>query len=500
MKIVETDKTDAPTVRPDADEVATIEKDLDIFSGWADRMENPDPVLETESNGEGIKLYDQVERDPHASSVLQTRRESVAELDWEIVPADDSPKQAEIAQFLTDNLLNGTNFTQATSELMKAVLYGFYCAEIMWGEKHGQWVPIKFIGKHPRRFSFTPMRELRLLTPENMLSGEPVPDRKFIHFSHGDSDNPFGAGLGQKLWWYVWFKKHGVKFMMVRLDKFGMPTPIGKYPSGSAKPQQDKLLESLKAMQTDAAIIIPENMQCELIEAAGSGSAPYEGALDYFDRAISKCVLGQTLTTEVKGHGSLAASKTHETTQEKIISSDAQLFCGCINETIIKWMVELNFAGVEDLPTIQVKTENETDLNELQGLSIAYQRMSRMGQPISQEHISDRFQIPLPKEGETIVEPPESQGEEGETPEFAQDTEAPSATVDGLVDLMSGGTKPMLAPIEKLLAESKDLAEFRDGLLDVFDDMDPSSFAANMQRALVLADLSGRFDEDEDSE
>jgi len=37
------------------DEVATIRKDIDTFSGWLLRLENPDPVLRSEAAGKGLK-------------------------------------------------------------------------------------------------------------------------------------------------------------------------------------------------------------------------------------------------------------------------------------------------------------------------------------------------------------------------------------------------------------------------------------------------------------
>ena len=65
------------TKRPITDEIATTQKDIDVFAGWLQRLENPDPTLRTESKGKGLKLYDEVDRDSHAGSVLQTRYLSV---------------------------------------------------------------------------------------------------------------------------------------------------------------------------------------------------------------------------------------------------------------------------------------------------------------------------------------------------------------------------------------------------------------------------------------
>ena len=192
--------------KPIAGEVATTKKDIDIFAGWINRLENPDPTLRTEAAGKGLKLYDEVDRDPHAGSVLQTRYLAVAGREWEVLPGEDSARGEEIADFVK-SAIEGINFTRAVQELLQAILYGFWVSEVIWHEKDGRWVPKALMGKHPRRFSFTMEREPRLLTPENMIEGEPVPDKKFVVFTWGSSDNPYGKGLGQKLWWPVWFKK-----------------------------------------------------------------------------------------------------------------------------------------------------------------------------------------------------------------------------------------------------------------------------------------------------
>src|SRR5664280_2205555 len=122
------------------DEVATIQKDFDIFTGWLLRLENPDPVLRTESMGKGLKLYDEVERDAHAGSVLQQRIMAIIGKEWEIIPAKSARKMGRpasttqeqtIANFVADVLMN-CNFDQARQELLKAILYGFFNAEIMW--------------------------------------------------------------------------------------------------------------------------------------------------------------------------------------------------------------------------------------------------------------------------------------------------------------------------------------------------------------------------------
>ena len=44
-----------------------------------------------------------------------------------------------------------------------------------------------------------------------MLTGVPVPERKFIvHRVNPEDDNPYGAGLGLQLFWPVFFKRKEV--------------------------------------------------------------------------------------------------------------------------------------------------------------------------------------------------------------------------------------------------------------------------------------------------
>lgn len=414
--------------KPEVNEIATAEKDIDMFSGWLGRLENPDPVLRTEARGKGLKLYDEVARDAHAGSVLQTRYLAVVGKEWQVEPGarrkaqgarGRTPKITEeqkTADFVKDVLLS-CNHDQARQELLEAILYGFYVWEVMWGYSEGQvWVE-KLVGKHPRRFSFTLNRELRLLTPQNMIDGEPVPDRKFIVFSYGSSDNPYGQGLGQSLWWPTWFKKHGIKFWTVFCDKFGSPTPWGKYPPGTSKGDQDKLLSALEAMQQDNALVTPDGMLIELMEAKRSGRDNYEGYCEYMDKQISKRVLGQTATTEGTP-GKLGNEQEQGEVRGDIVKADADLLCECENKTLMRWIVDYNVPAqgtgrrAQGYPQIWIRTEPEQDLKGLAErdkiivADLGYRKMP-------ESYIRDTYGIPEPEAGEELVQPPQASGQFG---------------------------------------------------------------------------------------
>lgn len=392
------------------DEVATVERDVDYYSGYLNYFPNPDPILLTEGNGTGLKLYEKIERDSHAFSVLQTRYLAVIGKEWEIIPAniggkkniDKTETREQIIADFVSKVLSNCNFDQMRQEILRAILLGYSVAEVIWKLDYNNQIVIeKFISKHPRRFAFTSKRELRLITPEALIEGIPVPEKKFIVFTYGDSDSPYGKGLGQVLYFPIWFKRHGVKFWMVFLEKFGSPTLIGKYPPGTLKGKQDDLMDALDALQTSSAVKIPETMTIELLEASRQGSASYESLCEYMDRQTSKTVLGQTLTSDTGKIGSLATARVHDSVRQEILEADADLLDSCLNSSIIKWLVDLNFEGVTEYPTLKTYATPKPNLTELSGIHETL--ITKVNLPVTKEHLYDVYGIPAPEPGEELV-------------------------------------------------------------------------------------------------
>jgi phage gp29-like protein len=491
--------------KPEINEIATIEKDLDIYAGWIQRLENPDPVLRTEAGGKGLKLYDEVERDAHAGAVLQQRYLSVVGKEWQVVPADTTPRigrQAKVAQeqriadYVTE-VIKKCNYDPACQEQLAAALYGYYPAEIMWETSEGDvWIN-KIYAKHPRRFSFTMQRELRLLTPQNMIEGEEVPERKFSVFIYGSSDNPYGKGLGQSLWWPVWFKKNGVKFWAIFLEKFGMPTAKGTYPPATGQPDQDKLLAALKAIQTDTGIIIPEGMAVELLEAARQGTVTYGEFCEYFDDQISKRVLGQTATTQGTP-GKLGSEETQNEVRQEITKADADLLSACHNETIIRWIVDYSFGPQKAYPKLWRRCEPEQDLKALAERDKMILVDMGMGKRVPEQYIPDTYGIPLADEGEPVIGVPAPASSMG--PQFAEAPvrvavaqKALDKMVEGALKTAPAAIKRLSAPIIRAIEGASNYEEIRAKLTETFGEMEPAQLEDLIARTLFAAEMYGRY-------
>jgi len=495
-------------IKPEINEIATIAKDIDLYAGWLNRLENPDPVLRTEAAGKGLRLYDEIDRDPHAGAVLQTRALAVVGKDWSIVPARSArragrpaatPREQLVADFVT-GVLEDCNFDQARAELLQAILYGYYAAEVLWKVRPDGRIGIaRLMGKHPRRFCFTPERELRLLTPQNMIDGEPVPARKFVVFTWGDSDNPYGRGLGRRLWWPVWFKKNGIKFWMIFLDKFGMPTTVGKYPPGTLKEEQDALLAAIEAIQTDTGSKIPDTMSIEFLEAARSGTVTHEALCEYMDRQISKAVLGQTASTEGTP-GKLGNEEAQDNVRQDILEADADLLDTVLNETLIRWIVDYNFAGVTDYPKIVTHASSRPDLAERIGIDAKL--ASEVGLPMSRQYFYETYGIPEPAEGEELAVPSpkapaapvgKDDGDRGakfaERTRFTPDQEA----LERFIEQAAAAPPGIEQKIIDTVAGAQSYAEAMTALLELYPELDAGELAGLLERALFNAELFGRY-------
>ena len=353
----------ANAAAPVMTEVAPIARDINRpFFGQI--LLNTDDTLITRGQGKGLKIYDELERDTHAFAVLNKRKMAVIAAEWDVTPASDRAEDGAAADIVRANL-KALQLDRICAELLDATLKGFSVGEVMWGVRDGLIVALDVIPRDQRRFTFDLQRRPRLITREDMVEGEELPERKFIvHTFDAKDGSPFGRGVGSRLFWPVLFKRKGIGFWLIFADKFGSPTAVGKYPSGAGLPEQQKLLDALDAIAQDAGVIVPEGMQIELLEATRAGSIDtYEKLARYMDEQISVAVLGETMTTTAQagGMGSNQA-EVHNNVRMQLAQADADLLSDTLNATLVKWLVDYNAPGAA-YPKVWRKFEETIDLD-----------------------------------------------------------------------------------------------------------------------------------------
>ena len=488
--------TDIPAT-PDQREIATTANGRDITRGFVDALQllSPqDAVLRV--RGGGYEVYEQVLRDDQVQATFQQRRLACTSREWEVLAGGEKRIDKQAAEFLNAQL-TAIRWDSVTDKMLFGVYYGFAVAEVLW-VRDGAHIAIDAIKvRKQRRFGFNPAGELRLLTSSHP-HGEALPPAKFWHFCAGadNDDEPYGLGLAHWLYWPVLFKRNGLKFWLIFLDKFGMPTAKGTYPANASPTERTRLLQALAAIQTDAGIIVPEGMQIELIEAARGGTVDYSALLARMDAAIAKVVLGQTLTTEVgTAGGNRALGSVHMDVRQDLVKADADLVCASFNQTVVRWLMQWNYPTAA-LPQVWRILDDPEDLNLRAEREV---KVVSMGFKPSLKHVQDHYEgewietaaptrPPSPGTRVNVIDPNAPQFAEGD-PRDAADLLA-----DQLEVQTGSALDRMMEPVKRLVESAKTLQDLRDGLDTLYPDLPDADLAVIFREALVASALAGRYD------
>jgi phage gp29-like protein len=502
------DSTD-PGRRPAAPpprEIASIASDPNRWF-YGDRFPLSDPILTTRGAGKGLALYDELERDPQVSCELGKRRMALLGREWSVeAGADDA--RAAAARDLVKRALDGARFNQGVEKLLDALMKGLAVVEVMWQRRGAEILPLELRGRDPRRFAWhVPAEgepELRLLSRAHPMDGVPVPARKFVVHRFGARyEDPWGLGLGSRLFWPVYFKRQGIGFWLSALEKFGQPTALGRYPAGASETEQDKLLAALQAIASEAGVIVPDGMVVELVEAKRAGTfEAYESLARYMDEDISKVILGQTLTTSAGAAGSRALGQVHNEVRLEISKGDADLLSDALNSSLVTWIVDLNLPGYASsglpYPRVWWDLSEPEDLVARAGRD---EKVRALGYRPTEEYIRDTYGEGWEAEPRPGLPPradlPALFAEAGRRSRAGQGAMVPElALAEQLAPAAGRHTDVWLDELRRAVDEVADrggtLQDVADAMLRLYPALATDGLAEVMAQALAVAHLAGR--------
>jgi len=476
--------------QPTTDEVATVIRDV-TFPTYSGVLRHQDDTLLTRGQSKGLKIYDEIERDCTVYGDLQKRKLAVISRPWQVDPASDSPIDKKAADLVRVQLASQSlNFDLVCLNMLDAILKGFSVGEVIWEIIGGEVVATQIKARDQRRFGFDDQYQLRLKTPGNFIPGMELPERKFIVHSFGSKDgSPYGLGLGTRLFWPAFFKRQGTSFWLALMDKFGSPTPIGKYPNGTSAPDQANLLSALDALSQSAGVVIPQDMIIELLEAKASGGSvdTYPALCHYMDDQITIAVLGESATTKGGGGQAASAAITRNEVRLELVQADADLLSATLNGTIVKWITEINVPGATP-PRVWRKVEEQKDLG---AVATRDKTIFDMGFRPTLAYITETYggewtEIPLTP---TIVPGTAS----GLTAAFAENSQAssPGSQMD---DDSTVAWDAVMAHITDLVTSADSLPALQATLTDAYGELPLDDLRKIMAQAFQLAALTGMAD------
>jgi len=466
-------------------------------------------LLQQARRGQGtgyLTLAEEMEeRDAHYASVLNTRRMAVAGLPVRVDALSDDTRDIDIADAVRA-LVDEPDFDYLRLDLLDALGKGYSVCEIEWNRDGKTWTPARYSHRDPRFFQFDKVtgRELRL-RDESQQSGLTLPAYKFIvHTPRLRPGMPLRSGLAFlcavgymcKAWaWRDW---------MAFADVYGIPMRVGKYGAGATDKDIKTLIAAVSNLASDAGAVIPDSMRIEFEKAANTAGAGefFETLATWWDKQISKAVLGQTMTAD--DGASLSQAKVHDDVRMDLLRADARALSSTLNRDLIRPFVDLNF-GPGRYPKLVIEVAEAEDIAAWVD---TVTKLIPFGLPVEASYVRDKLGIPDPDPGAALLQTPASPMLPGFNRALNNETAPPPHVVeidreDQLAGLLAKEADPIVGQwveqIEELVNRAGSFEEIQDGVLALLPDMDADEFARTVQHALAVAGVAGMSDAGDDS-
>lgn len=444
------------------------------------------------------------EREPQYFSQLGTRKGAVLGVEITVEAASDAAEDVKRADFVRE-LFELDCVEQCRADLLDGLGKSFSVCELIWDRSGKQWMPERVEHRPGQWFLFDQVdrNQLRLRDEADAALGVPLKPYKFIvHKPRLKTGLQIRNGLARIVAFSWICKAYALKNWMAFAEVFGMPVRVGKYgPSATAR-DINILRRAVANIGTDAAAVMPESMKLEFQQVGNvSGGADlFQNLCVYLDKQISKAVLGQTMTAD--DGSSLGQAEVHDRVRGDIRDSDCRQLEITLDRDLVRPAIDLNFGPQALYPKTRIRYAKPEDLERIGGY---LQKMVPLGMRVEESWARDKIGAPEPDANAVLLgapaaaappdkKPPERAQNRRGLPVAAQGRDAADALTDRLESEASSALDALMEPIKRLVEGASSLEQIRDGLEQLYPEIDESQLAAMLREAMAAAWLLGRID------
>jgi hypothetical protein len=148
-------------------------------------------------------------------------------------------------------------------------------------------------------------------------------------------------------------------------EKLGIGAFVAKAPDGTKAddPIIPKLAKQLRNLGREKAFALPAGWILELIESSARSPDAFEKLIALVDTCKAITILGQNLTTEVKG-GSFAAAAAHKAVSADVLEFDARIVRTQKRKFLRSW-AKFNYGSADAAPSANLDTTPPEDVSAL---------------------------------------------------------------------------------------------------------------------------------------
>jgi phage gp29-like protein len=370
------------------------------------------------------ELYDLMDEMAHKDTAIRSAVDLVvAELlnaPIYFEPADESDAAKEAADIAETYLLEMDGYfdlQNALSTLLSGFNYhGFAVTETLFTRKDNLIAPEAIIHRHPGQFAFTERGKLLLVTDkhawaraaggtESIYAEEAYPYKFTIARQPGALyGNPYGTPSLLPLQYNYRFRLDALKAWVEYAEVYGFPLAKATIPQGI--PNRDRIKTELanifSELRKKSAFTVPEGVVIDFVErAVGKGTSPFVELVKWLSEEETRYILGATLQVMEAKFGTRAQAETHGDVAKKKNRPRASAVERAVQIGLVRPFFEINFGARYPMPRFVIDTEDEDDVETTDKVL----RLGReLGLKIARKYAHERLGIPIPEEGEDVLE------------------------------------------------------------------------------------------------
>lgn len=461
---------------------------------------------------------DMEERDGHLRAEVEKRRSALTVVDWGVVPPTNATAAEKAsAEWVAEVLRDAVDpLEDLLLAAMDAVGHGFAAIELEWRREGRELLPA--FNPRPQEWFTLDQSRTRICLRDHSAYGTALAPFGWVLHSAGKAKSGYGARLGlhRTLSWPFIYKTYALGDFAEYLETFGLPMIVGKYFAGASPDEKASLLRAVTALGHDARAIMPADMQLEIQKITGGGTdTPHLAMVAWAEKAVSKCILGQTLTTEQDG-GSYSLGKVHADVRRDILRADARSLAATLTRDLVYPLIAINRGGIDSLRRCPQFRFDLAEVEALTDYADALPKLIGVGFRIDRQWAQEKLRIPEPENDKDLLRaaapsdpaapwpaamksaPLAALSAQLALPGSAGSASTAPTVAERLLDRLAPAADAQIAHMVDTLQSMLDAAGSLEELLAMVEAAWPAlatdGLTAQLQDGLLAAELAGRFE------
>lgn len=356
---------------------------------WPDNFNKETPEIR--------RAYREMLRDGTIRSAFYSKILSVASLDVQVMPADDSPAAQRVADFVKWNLTQSTlgGFPKIVRSILEGGCSEGYslCEPRIDIQRRGKYRLMytlqKFKGKDSKLFDLEVDNFDEITSVYVKATNRRVNPDRFVIWSYlsmfeaviGSSD--FRACYREFLIIDV-----AMKMAAIDVERFVLPMMKGTYKESD---QKELMEEALRTARSLGFAALPDGATIEAIQLATAGPDRIDARIKMCQANVFTAMTGASLQAmEGQKTGSLAQGRVHQNQSQLPVWFLANEVAEVLKSQLVPALVDLNFGDECDLPQVVVSGVDDAATT---GFADLVEKAQRMGLKPSRKDVAKRMGI-----------------------------------------------------------------------------------------------------------